>query len=101
MACHDVARSKIFLRLASTLLASVPTSATLIANKGFRAAMAAVSAVKVLPTPGGPEWTQFLVLLTISRESSTVKKHDQSLSLSSDNIIHIKALRITRAMTCH
>ena len=49
-----VARAKIFARLASTFFALVPTSATLMANKGFRAAIATVSAVEVLPTPGGP-----------------------------------------------
>ena len=54
IACHDVAKAKIFARLASTFFALVPTSATLIANKGFRAVIATVSAVEVLPTPGGP-----------------------------------------------
>lgn len=63
IACHDVANVKIFDKLASTFLASVPTSATLMANNGFRAAMATVSAVEVLPTPGGPSRSQPLICL--------------------------------------
>lgn len=54
IACQEVAKAKILARLDSTCLASVPTSATLILNNGFRAASAIVSAVDVLPTPGGP-----------------------------------------------
>lgn len=49
-----VARVNILLKLDSTCLAEVPTSATLIANRGFPALIATVSAVDVLPTPGGP-----------------------------------------------
>lgn len=54
IACQEVARAKSFARFASTFLALVPTSATLMENKGLRAAIATVSAVEVLPTPGGP-----------------------------------------------
>ena len=54
IACHEVAKAKILDRLDSTFLALVPTSATLMENKGFFAATAIVSAVDVLPTPGGP-----------------------------------------------
>lgn len=54
MACHEVAKANILARLDSTFLALVPTSATLMANNGFRAAIATVSAVEVFPTPGGP-----------------------------------------------
>lgn len=56
IACHEVARAKILARFASTFFALVPTSATLMENNGFRAAMATISAVEVLPTPGGPEF---------------------------------------------
>jgi len=55
MACQDVAKSNIFARFASTFFALVPTSATLMENNGLRAAIATVSAVEVLPTPGGPK----------------------------------------------
>ena len=54
MACQEVASAKIFSRFLSTFFASVPTSATLMENNGLRAAIATVSAVEVLPTPGGP-----------------------------------------------
>lgn len=54
MACEDVANANIFARFASTFFALVPTSATLMENSGLRAAIATVSAVDVLPTPGGP-----------------------------------------------
>ncbi len=54
IACHEVARENILARFASTCLALVPTSATLTENRGFRVASAMVSAVDVLPTPGGP-----------------------------------------------
>lgn len=54
IACQEVAKAKIFARLASAFLALVPTSATLMANRGFCTAIATVSAVEVLPTPGGP-----------------------------------------------
>ena len=55
IACQDVAKAKILARLVSTFFASVPTSATLIENNGFLASIATVSAVVVLPTPGGPK----------------------------------------------
>ena len=54
IACQEVANAKIFARFVSTFFASVPTSATLMGNNGLRAAIATVSAVEVLPTPGGP-----------------------------------------------
>lgn len=54
IACHEVAKAKIFASLDSACVAMVPTSATLMASKGFRTAIATVSAVEVLPTPGGP-----------------------------------------------
>lgn len=54
IACHAVASAKILDRLNSTFVALVPTSATLIENNGLRVATAMVSAVDVLPTPGGP-----------------------------------------------
>ena len=54
MACHEVASANILAKLASTFVARVPTSATLIENSGFLAATATVSAVEVFPTPGGP-----------------------------------------------
>ena len=54
IACQEVASAKILARFASTFFASVPTSATLMENNGLRAAIATVSAVEVLPTPGGP-----------------------------------------------
>jgi hypothetical protein len=59
IACHDVASSKIRERLASTFLGSVPTSATLTENRGLRRAIEIVSAVEVLPTPGGPKSDKF------------------------------------------
>ena len=54
IARQEVANAKILARFASTFFALVPTSATLIESNGFRAAIATVSAVEVLPTPGGP-----------------------------------------------
>lgn len=54
MACHELANENILARFFSTFLALSPTSATPIEKRGLRAAMATVSAVVVLPTPGGP-----------------------------------------------
>lgn len=53
-----VAKSKILASFASTFFALVLISATLIENRGLRAAIATVSAVDVLPTPGGPNVTE-------------------------------------------
>lgn len=54
IACQEVAKANSLERFASTFFASVPTSATLMGNNGLRAAIATVSAVEVLPTPGSP-----------------------------------------------
>lgn len=66
IACQAVAKAKIFERFASTFFAWIPTSATLMENNGFRAAMATVSAVEVLPTPGGPRFITLRDHLVIS-----------------------------------
>lgn len=55
-----MASSKIFDKLASTFLGSVPTSATLIEKRGLRVAVEMASAVSVFPTPGGPIKVEFM-----------------------------------------
>ena len=74
MACQEVAKAKIFARLASTFFAFVPTSATLMENNGFRAAIATISAVEVLPTPGGPGCCQ-QNYYQARHETCTIKQH--------------------------
>jgi hypothetical protein len=89
-ASHVVAKSKIFARFASTFFALVPTSATLTENRGLRAAIATVSAVDVLPTPGGPN------VIEVRSECFrwkfgllTVKEYHKSLPFVNDYIVHL------------
>ena len=53
-ASHREASANMSTRFFSALSGAVPISATEIGSKGLPAASATVSAVNVLPTPGGP-----------------------------------------------
>ena len=91
IACQEVAKAKSFARFASTFFALVPTSATLIENNGLRAAIATVSAVEVLPTPGGPDELLSVVLKSKRLWDLTVKEYHQSFPFLSDYVIHHEA----------
>ena len=95
IACHEDANANNFARLASTCLALVPTSATLIGNRGFRAAIATVSAVDVFPTPGGPKlYVSQGCQVANAKGIYTVKQKHQTLPFIDYNVVHIQIVVI-------
>lgn len=112
MACHLVARANILARLDSTFLALVPTSATLTENNGFCVAVAIVSAVDVLPTPGGP---RSCVRTCVRRRGHRVrdesqmgfqvrlaiKKNYEALAFARYDVVHLQSVFLVRIPVGH
>ena len=95
-----MAKAKSFARFASTFFALVPTSATLIENNGLRAAIATVSAVEVLPTPGGPDGLLSVVVNSKTLWNLTVKEYHQPFPFLGNYVIHHEAAVIVFRVCC-
>ena len=100
MACQEVAKAKIFEKFASTFFALVPTSATLMEKSGLRAAIATVSAVEVLPTPGGPVRSWLVAEKSHMLWAFTIEEYHQTFSLLSNYVVHDEPVIVTPGICC-